>query len=96
MHSWSSAATMRLGQSRSTPDDLNGATISLSRPPTHLSSPFLPSPSPLIYPACKQTTTATLDSPEWTLTKSEIDLETGLPRTVYRKTGLKPDSWSNG
>jgi len=43
-----------------------------------------------------QTTTATLDSPQWTLTKSEIDLETGQPRTFYRKTGLKPDDWSNG
>eukprot|EP00752_Nemacystus_decipiens_P018299 g16415.t1 len=41
-------------------------------------------------------TTARRDSREWTSTKCDIDLETGLPRTLYSKTGLKPDSWSDG
>eukprot|EP00903_Cladosiphon_okamuranus_P011818 g11106.t1 len=41
-------------------------------------------------------TTARRDSREWTLTKCDINLETGLPRTLYSKTGFKPDSWSQG
>lgn len=45
---------------------------------------------------CAQATTARQDSREWTFTKCDFDLETGLPRTLYSKTGLKPDSWSQG
>ncbi|CAM9693174.1 unnamed protein product, partial [Ectocarpus sp. 4 AP-2014] len=41
-------------------------------------------------------TTATMDSTQWSFTKCDIDLETGTPRTVYRKSGLKPDSWAQG
>ncbi|CAM9125067.1 unnamed protein product, partial [Hapterophycus canaliculatus] len=41
-------------------------------------------------------TTATVGSREWSFTKCDIDLETGLPRSVYRKSGLKPASWSQG
>ncbi|CAB1102988.1 unnamed protein product [Ectocarpus sp. CCAP 1310/34] len=37
-----------------------------------------------------------MDSTQWSFTKCDIDLETGMPRTVYRTSGLKPDSWAQG
>ncbi|CAM9815953.1 unnamed protein product, partial [Scytosiphon promiscuus] len=41
-------------------------------------------------------TTATADSRQWSFTKCDIDVGTGLPRQVHRKSGPKPASWSQG